>query len=360
MNIKKTKIVIFRNSYRIKDNEKFYFDNCELDIVDSFNYLGLCFYYNGKFNFAEKQLASQGRKALFALYKNINDMYLNVETSLSRFDTYIGSALQYASEIWGNHRGNCVEKVQLDFCKRLLGVKKSTCNVMIYSELGRLPLHVIRKFKILKYWVKIVSSDNCILQQCYQEMLINIDTNNWLSGVRDILCELGLLNIWYSQNVNSDILQFIKQRLYDQEKQRILCNISNMKKCFLSKHIIDRISLQHYLKKCIPKKYVKYITMLRLSSHSLSMETGRYQGINTVNRLCQFCKSDVEDEFHFVLKCPVYDCFRKLYIKNYYRTHPSVFKLVQLLCTENFKDLCNLGIFLMKSFNLRQNIIMSS
>ena len=56
--------------------------------------------------------------------------------------------------------------------------------------------------------------------------------------------------------------------------------------------------------------------MLRLSSHSLSMETGRYQGINTVNRLCQFCKSDVEDEFHFVLKCPVYDCFRKLYVKS--------------------------------------------
>ena len=138
----------------------------------------------------------------------------------------------------------------------------------------------------------------------------------YLSGVRDILCELSLLNIWYLQNVNSDILQFIKQRLYDQEKQRILCNISNMKKCFLYKHIIDKISLQHYLKKCIPKKCVKYITMLRLSAHYLSMETGRYQGINTVNRLCQFCKSDVEDEFHLVLKCPVYDCFRKLYIKS--------------------------------------------
>ena len=42
-------------------------------------------------------------------------MYLNVETSLSLFDTYIGIFLQYASEIWGNHRCNCVEKVQLDF-----------------------------------------------------------------------------------------------------------------------------------------------------------------------------------------------------------------------------------------------------
>ena len=52
-------------------------------------------------------------------------MYLHVyiETSLSLFDTYIGSVLQYASEIWGNNHGNCVEKVQLDFCKRLLGEK---------------------------------------------------------------------------------------------------------------------------------------------------------------------------------------------------------------------------------------------
>ena len=133
-----------------------------------------------------------------------------------------------------------------------------------------------------------------------------------------------------------------KKRLKDTNGRDMATRISV---CLYQLHIIDRISLQHYLKKCIPKKYVKYITMLRLSSHPLSMETGRYQGINTVNRLCQFCKSDVEDEFHFVLKCPVYDCFRKLYIKKYHRTHPSVFKLVQLLCTENFKDLCNLGIF---------------
>ena len=45
--------------------KKFFFDNCELVIVDSFNYMGLCFYRNGKFNFAEKQLASHGRKTFF-------------------------------------------------------------------------------------------------------------------------------------------------------------------------------------------------------------------------------------------------------------------------------------------------------
>ena len=41
--------------------------------------------------------------------------------------------------------------------------------------------------------------------------------------------------------------------------------------------------------------------MFRLSSHSLSIETGRYQGVLNVNRVCKFCKVDIEVEFHFIL-----------------------------------------------------------
>ena len=37
--------------------------------------------------------------------------------------------------------------------------------------------------------------------------------------------------------------------------------------------------------------------------------------------------------------------FQKIVYKKYDRTDPSVFKLVQLQCTKNFKDLRNLGIF---------------
>lgn len=33
-----------------------------------------------------------------------------------------------------------IEKLRLDFCKHVLGVKRSTCDVAVYSELGRFPL----------------------------------------------------------------------------------------------------------------------------------------------------------------------------------------------------------------------------
>ena len=117
---------------------------------------------------------------------------------------------------------------------------------------------------------------------------------------------------------------------------------------------MNKISLHSYLQKCIPKKYVKYLTMFRLSSLSLAVETGRYQGILNVNRVCKFCKDDIEDEFHFILKCPTYQNFRSKYIKLYQRTRSYVFKLVQLLCTENIKELCNLGKFLINAYKLRK------
>ena len=289
-------------------------------------------------------------------------MYLNVESSLFLFDTYIGSILSYASEVWGTQRGDYIEKVHLDFCKRILGVKKSTCNVMIYAELGRLPLHaisMIRKFRLIKYWGKLLSTENCILKECYIQLLNSINTNNWLSGIRDILNNLDLMNVWYSQKVDHVMLLQIKHRIFDQEKQLILSKLSDMTKCNLYKHLIDRITLQHYLTKYIPKKYMKCLTMFRLSSHSLSVETGRYHGILNVNRTCNFCKQDIEDEFHFILKCPVYDDLRILYIKPYYRTRTSVFKLILLLSTKNVKDLCKFRRFLFKAYRLRQGLLSS-
>ena len=75
VNIKKTKVVVFRKNLRLYDYEKVYIDDSLIEIVNTFNYLGLHFNYNGKYTVAEKQLAEQGRKASFALSKQIKDMY---------------------------------------------------------------------------------------------------------------------------------------------------------------------------------------------------------------------------------------------------------------------------------------------
>ena len=54
---------------------------------DQFTYLGILLNFNGKFFTTQKQLASQGRKAMFALKSSISGLSLNHCSLLSLFDT---------------------------------------------------------------------------------------------------------------------------------------------------------------------------------------------------------------------------------------------------------------------------------
>ena len=99
-------------------------------------------------------------------------------------------------------------------------VKKSTCNIMVYCELGRLPLNATRT---INYWSKLLSTDNCILKQCYKQLLQDISIcKNCLCDVRDILYSRGYNYVWRLPKIDKCILQTVKQRFCDQEKQLIL------------------------------------------------------------------------------------------------------------------------------------------
>jgi hypothetical protein len=48
-------------------------------------------------------------------------------------------------------------------------------------------------------------------------------------------------------------------------------------------------------------------TRLRIYSHRLRLETGRYVGLERDNRICEKCHMNVvENEIHFVIECPFY------------------------------------------------------
>ena len=100
--------------------------------LNSFTYLGFLLYYNGKFNVTQKQLADQGRKVTFFLQRVTRDHDFNVITLLQLFDTYIGSVLNYACEVWGFHKAPDVERIKISFLKNILGVKRSTVNAAVY------------------------------------------------------------------------------------------------------------------------------------------------------------------------------------------------------------------------------------
>ena len=56
------------------------------------------------------------------------------------------------------------------------------------------------------------------------------------------------------------------------------------------------------------------VTKFRLSNHRLAIETGRHDGLPPDRRFCHFCPGQVEDEAHFLFKCPVLRHLREIYI----------------------------------------------
>jgi hypothetical protein len=93
VNTAKTKILVFRKGGLI--NHTWIYNNETLKQVDSFNYLGMCLNFNGKFNVTQKKLADQGQTVLFGLNCNFQKFEFNAETHCQLFDMYVGSIISY-------------------------------------------------------------------------------------------------------------------------------------------------------------------------------------------------------------------------------------------------------------------------
>ena len=274
VNINKTKIIVLRSSWQL-GNETFFYNGEQVEIVNTFSYLGLYLHYNGKFNVTQKHIAAQGKKSLFCLMKEVQKHNFNIVTLLSLFDTYMSPILNYCFEIWGYIKAQEIEKVHTMFLKRLLGVKRSTSNDMVYREMGRLPLIVQRKYQILKYWTKLIETENCILRAVYDmtwTSCVENDIQNWLSEIREILIDIGMAEVWQQQRIDNEklFLYVAKQSLKDLAYQKIDRFINDSNKCIFYKHVYNcNILFQPYLNVGVLQKYKKIIAKFRLSAHAL-------------------------------------------------------------------------------------------
>jgi hypothetical protein len=128
-----------------------------------------------------------------------------------------------------------------------------------------------------------------------------------------------------------------------------------LKHHFVKENYLNSIN-QHILR--------KKLANLRLSSHSLNIETGRYvQGVNRLppeERLCVKCDlKKCENEFHFVIECPYYTSLRESMLsvmsKKYafISTYNNIDKYHWLICNQDDFVNYHFAKFLKDAFKLR-------
>ena len=145
---------------KIRNKPNFSYNGEPVEVVYDLMYLGIKFNYNNKFSVAQKNLYDRASRAMFSLIRTCRELQLPADIQIDLFDKMIAPILLYGREIWGFNSCELATKLQLRFYKIVFKLKKSTPNVMVFGEVGKYPLELNIRCRMLCYWYKLASLAN--------------------------------------------------------------------------------------------------------------------------------------------------------------------------------------------------------
>ena len=282
------------------DNFEVYYNNESLRRASKFTYLGVTLSANGKDFQAQKSLSEQAMKALFSLNSLFDAVSLDKREKLKLFDSMVLPILCYGCEVWGFPAAPDIERAHLKFLKQILAVKPQTCTNAVYGELGRVPLHVVRKERILKFCFKNIKNPNTLVYKALQEQVTNGFDGCWGLKVKQLLDDLGFSYLWNNSDITSLQLNLLLGHVYDQYYQSWYAELNQSHKLLYYNMIKSQVGLEKYLGCVTNNRQRIELTKFRCSAHRLAIEEGRYRNIDRNERICVHCNMGiVEDEYHF-------------------------------------------------------------
>ena len=153
-------------------------------------------------------------------------------------------------------------------------------------------------------------------------------------------------------------MKIFKERINDGFKQDWRGRINSSSRATFYKEIKLTHDPSRYLTAAVPRNHRIAMSRLIISSHSLRVETGRWTRPVTPReeRTCPMCNK-LEDEYHMIFECDMYNELRKTLIPKYYYKRPSMHKTIDLFNSQNDKVLKGLAKFIYKAFQLKNSHI---
>ena len=261
-------------------------------------------------------------------------MDVNIETPFSVkikvLYSRVFAAITYGCEAWFSIDmvAEKLLKIERSLLKRILCVRSSTPNDLIYAELSipdiiskikKRQFTFFRKVILLDYEDATIRSilDMCLNLPCYQYYL-------------DINPKVTEENIGYR-----------RQTISEQTYNSCYTSIVGFKYC---NALYDG---------CLVESRRAVITRWRFSNHKLRIETGRYKHpkIPREERRCNICPC-VEDEEHAIFHCALYNNVRVKYVEIF----TKYANIQEILNPKNVQDAYQVGSFLLEVEKIHKEI----
>ena len=361
VNLDKSNIIVFRKGGYLAEKEKWTYNGEQMPVVNVYKYLGIYLSTRLSFSAACRDVASKAKRALLYIIQRLRQYNCSsIHVFLKIFDTQVQPIMQYGSEIWGlSKAANECEKVHLYALKKYLNVDLKTPNDLVYKEMCRYPITINSVINCIRYWLKLMQMDNFRLPRKAYDSLYALDSRGketWVTDIRLCLTQNGFGYAWLNQGVGNTkkFLSEVKGRLIDNKWQNVNAHINES----------DRFNFYSLItteEKCLPShlglelnRHLKCtLTKFRFGISSINVHYFRYRHHNQNELMCPYCKTLEENEFHFLMCCPLYDNLRQQYLKEKYYRHPNINKLRILLCSRNEKIIGDVCRFIYAALKIR-------
>ena len=102
VNLDKTKVMVFREGGFLSKDEKWFYRNIPLEVVNSYVYLGVNVTTKLSFVSSTNSLVTKSKKALYQIMYSLKSINCHdFDVFIKLFDAKVKPILLYASEVWG-------------------------------------------------------------------------------------------------------------------------------------------------------------------------------------------------------------------------------------------------------------------
>lgn len=255
-----------------------------------------------------------------------------------KFKPQVEPVLFHGSALWGLTDHHQINFIQNRAIKFFLGVSKNSSNLATRGDLGWLSCINKQRLEAFRYLLRLNSMPkDRLISKVHSWSMQN--GRSWESRVFKLARTLKLDSLIANIQGQGSTLSIneIKKVLHANDCSKWKHdihddsrNVENGNKLRTYRCYKSTLCCEPYVTCNIPRSFRRALAAFRCGSLPLAVEIGRFSKpkIPLHERLCEFCdRSEVEDELHFLIKCPFYNDIRKPLFQEAVSINPTFFNL---------------------------------
>ena len=134
---------------------------------------------------------------MHVLFKRIRNLDIPIDLQLHLFDHVSLPIALYGCEIWGFENSQIIENLHNDFLRQIINLRKKYPYIyMLHAELGRHPIQIYIKSRMIGFWLSIVNGKESNLSKLLYSIMLKehekgIYNFKWIRCINDILVAVG-------------------------------------------------------------------------------------------------------------------------------------------------------------------------